>query len=93
MGVKGPYAFRRRQGTGYRLYIVNPRSGSSASRTAEKLIKIDGVKEVLVTEGSCGFVVKAGARTEPESRKVCAAIQSSAGGSTKEIIAHYRYRK
>ncbi len=76
-----------------RFYLINPRSGSNASGTAEKLLKINGVDEVLVTEGGCGFMVKTYAKTGPESRRVYAAIQSQAVGSTKEIIPHYRYRK
>ncbi len=93
MGAKGPYAFRRRSGKGYRLYFANPQSGTPACKTAERLIKIDGVSEVMVTEGEYGFIVKAEARPDPQGRKVYNAIQSCVKSTPRQVTTHFKYVK
>lgn len=79
-----------RNGTGS-LFFVMPEKCSDVRTSARKLIAIARIKEVIVTEGSYGFVV----RTEPgtESKRIGKEIYKVVGGMSKVAVCHYSYRK
>ena len=43
----------------YDLFFIKPKSNANAHKYAKKLASMKNVAEVLVTEGECGFIVKA----------------------------------
>lgn len=75
-----------RQGQHYNLFFIRPQEKVDAGKYAEKLASEDSVAEVMITEGECGFIVKARARQNsgalPFSRN-----------SYKRITSYYQYKK
>ncbi len=90
-GARNPGALGRRDGRRYRFYLATPESGATVHQTVERLMKISGVDEVVVTEGKYGFIVKS--RENAENKRVHRAIQGHSKGDIVEITAHYRYVK
>ena len=54
-------------------------------------MEIDGVKEVSITEGEYGFVVKA--HESRQEQQVMGRINKAVGGSTSKALCHCRYVK
>ena len=44
--------------SGYSLFFVMPGKRNDVHESAKKLIGVERIKEVLITEGDCGFVVR-----------------------------------
>ncbi len=76
----------------YRIYIVRPPGNSDTGLFAEQLMGIDNVEEVLVTDGDCGFVVKARfCGSEPD--RVLKYISEKVGGNFGSATSHYHYKR
>jgi len=73
------------------LFFVMPGKGSDVHRSAKRLMGVDKIREVLITEGSCGFVVRAG----PNIERQCLSKEISriVGGSSRFATCYYQYRK
>jgi len=73
------------------LFFVMPGTGSDAHKSAKRLMGMNKIREVLITEGSCGFVVRAGLNIEQQclSREISRIV----GGSSMIATCHYQYRK
>jgi hypothetical protein len=80
----------RRNGQFYNLFFIRPKDRTDTQRYAEKLASMKNVAEVMVTEGECGFIVKARSAS-PEARSVVE--QSLARTSYKKIVSYYQYRR
>ncbi|MCL4365036.1 MAG: hypothetical protein M1569_01730 [Candidatus Marsarchaeota archaeon] len=76
---------------GYGLFFVMPSSCSNAHKSARRLMRVKQIREVLITEGDCGFVVKAADADgiEHVSRKISAVV----GGNSKIALCHFQYKK
>ena len=73
------------------LFFVMPAKCSDVHKSAKKLIAIGKIKEVMITEGSCGFVVRTEA--EAESGRIGKEISKVVGGISRIAVCHYSYRK
>ncbi len=73
------------------LFFVMPGKGSDVHRSAKRLIGVRKIREVLITEGSYGFVVRA----DPSVEQQCLSREISriVGGSSRMAMCHYQYRK
>ena len=91
-GAKNPYSARRYGGK-FRFYLATPESGAPVHQTVDRLMKISGVDEVVVTEGKYGFIVRSKESEGAAGRRVYRAIQGHSKGNIVEITAHYRYVK
>lgn len=81
-----------RNTNGYSLFFVRPGMGRDAHRSAMRLMEMREVKEVLITEGECGFVVK----TDPISDNIVRLgklITRIVGGDASIATCHCQYRK
>lgn len=74
----------------YELFFIRPKERTDARKYAEKLARMDNVAEVLVTEGECGFIVKARSGSHDAESVV---EQILARTSYKKIASYYQYRK
>jgi DNA-binding Lrp family transcriptional regulator len=83
----------RRKGVMYSLYFVRPKENADASRIAEQLMELKSVKEVLLTEGDCGFIVKARFTDGKEPTEVADYILKNVSSRYGRAISHYEYRK
>jgi hypothetical protein len=77
-------------GTGS-LFFVMPAKCSDVHKSAKKLIAIGKIKEVMITEGSYGFVVRTEAGAEPG--RIGKDISRVVGGVSRIAVCHYLYRK
>lgn len=84
---------KKRIGAMYGLYFVRPKENADAGGTAEKLMMFESVKEVLLTEGDCGFVVKARFTDGKEPLDVADYISKNISSRYGKAVSHYEYRK
>ena len=73
------------------LFFVMPGKGRDVHATAKRLIGVGKIREVLITEGSYGFVVKAD--SEAHRQSIGREISRIVGGRTRMAVCHYQYRK
>ena len=74
---------------GYHYFFVRPGRNGNVHKAAARLMAIRKVKEVAITEGDYGFVVKAdGLEGEKE---VVREIAKTVGGNSKKAVCHCRY--
>lgn len=83
---------RRRQSV-HGFYFVRPRHRANADELADKLIQLNSVEEVLLTEGDYGFLVKAGFFRGEEPKDVMDYIAKNIDSRFGRVISHYQYTK
>jgi hypothetical protein len=84
---------RTRRETMHRLYFVKPRENADAGEIAERLIGLQHVEEVLLTEGDCGFIVKARFVDGREPKDVAEYISKNVGSRYGMVVSYCEYRK
>lgn len=77
----------------HKFYFIKPRSNADAGKLAEKLIELKPVEQVFLTEGDCGFIVKARLMNDKEPKDVVRYISKMIGSSYGKVVSHYEYRK
>ncbi len=77
----------------YDYFFVRPAERKDVHRAARKLMDIEKVKEVAITEGLYGFVIKADLMHESPEDFVAKEIIGVAGGSVEKATCHGHYRK
>lgn len=83
----------KRKGKLHKFFFVEPQENANADELAEKLISLKSVEEVFVTDGDCGFVVKARFSKEGEPKDVMKFIKGHIGRSFGAVVSYYEYRK
>lgn len=78
----------RRSANAVEFYFIEPGIGANADDIAMRLIRLSCVKEVHITEGACGFVVKAKQRNAGEL-----AAKISKQMKIQIATSHCRYTK
>jgi hypothetical protein len=80
----------KRVSRGYHYFFVKPGRNSDAHKAAEKLMRIEDVEEVSITEGDYGFVVKA---QEPHEngKDILDSITKAVGGNSARAVCHCKY--
>ena len=79
----------RRNGQHYNLFFIRPKRRTNAHEYAERLASLRNVAEVMITEGECGFIVKAKGSLETDRGPIPALSRNS----YKRITSYYQYRK
>lgn len=81
----------RRNDRFYNLFFIKPKENINAYKYAENLASIKNVAEVMITEGECGYIVKA---KESNNTDINIMTKSRlARRSYKKIASYYQYRK
>lgn len=88
MGGKGI----RRVSRGYHYFFVKPGCNRDVHKAAARLMAIEPVREVSITEGEYGFVVKANEIHEGE-KDVLDRISRAAKGRSAKAVCHCQYVK
>ena len=78
-------------GRSFEYFLVKPILNGDAHRSARRLAKIHGVREVALTEGEYGFIVKADISDEQSSRTIRDEIAAAVGGEMRTAVCHCRY--
>ncbi len=73
---------------GYHYFFVRPGRNGNVHKAAARLMGIRRVKEVAITEGDYGFVVKAHESDDPG---IIREITRAVGGSSRKAVCHCRY--
>ena len=84
----------RRDSRSYHYFFVMPATDRKADvhKAAKSLMSIREVKEVAITEGDYGFIV----RTDPlydDEALLNKEITKVVGGSTRSVLCHCKYLK
>ncbi len=82
----------RKVSHGCHYFFVRPGRKANVHKAAARLIGIRKVKEVAITEGDYGFVVKTNDLQDGESRFV-KEIAKAVGGSSRKAVCHCSYIK
>ncbi len=76
-----------------KFYFIKPRPSVNAGELAEKLIALEPVESVYLTEGDCGFIVKARFMNGKEPVNVTNYISRNISNKYGRVVSHYEYRK
>ena len=80
----------RRVSRGYHYFFVKPGRNGDVHRAAERLMKIEDVKEVSIVEGEYGFIVKA-EESHEDGKQVMVGISKAVGGRSSKAVCHCQY--
>ena len=84
---------RRKRGLMSKFYFIKPRPSANAGELAERLIALGPVESVYLTEGDCGFIVKARFTNGKEPTDVTNFISRKISNRYGKVVSHYEYRK
>ena len=76
---------------GYSLFFIKPARGINLNDSAKELMNINTIKEVMITSGRYGFVVKCPSEIKSET-EVKSYIRKHYGKSSK-LECHYQFVK
>ena len=82
-----------KSGRRYAFYLIEPRDNLNSDAFARKLIGSRRVREVYVTEGACGFIVKARVNGERREGAIPASLLGAPCRRVGLAITRYAYRK
>ena len=82
----------RRISRGYHYFFVKPKQNGSVDKAVARLMKIDVVKEVSVTEGEYDFVVRTN-RIHEDDTEVLSRIRKVVKGKPAKAICYCSYVK
>lgn len=77
----------------HRFYFIKPRPNANAEELAKKLIELKSVEQVFLTEGDCGFIIKARFLNDSEPKDVVEYISKRVGSEYGKVISHCEYVK
>ena len=70
----------------FSMFFLRPKKSLDVHAVARKLVSTKGVREVLITEGEYGFIVKA-------SEDCHDRIFSAVSDGYRKVTCHYKYRR
>lgn len=77
----------------HRFYFVRPRPNANAEELVMGLLKLGPVDQVFLTEGDCGFIVKARFIRDKEPKDVTDYISRNMGTRYGKVVSYCEYRK
>ena len=83
----------RSNGGNYKYFFIKPAVKENVYKTAKKLIGLGRIREVAITEGDYGFVVKATPLNENQRDPLIRKIIEIVGGSSGDAICLCQYSK
>ncbi|MDE1851063.1 MAG: hypothetical protein KGH69_00020 [Candidatus Micrarchaeota archaeon] len=75
----------------HRLFFIKPGTKGNVQDAVENLLGLQGIKEVLVSEGDYGLIVKA--RHSEGEDVLRTYISKNFRGRFGEVVCYYAYRK
>ena len=75
------------------FYFIKPKPNSNASEIAERLAGLKQVESVFLTEGDCGFIVKARITKEKETKGILKYLSTNFGNWYGCATSYCEYRK
>ena len=78
---------------GCRFFFVRPGPSSNVRLVAQRLASMHHVREVHITEGEYGFVVKSALLDYEKQQELGRRIEKAAKGTSKALISHCEISK
>ncbi|MDE1873507.1 MAG: hypothetical protein KGI04_00080 [Candidatus Micrarchaeota archaeon] len=93
MGGKKTKGARTDRGKRYAFYFIEPKKNLNSDAFARKLMGNRRVHEVYITEGACGFVVKAGVKDGERESPIPSNMLAAPCRKVGLAISRYAYRR
>ncbi len=77
----------------HRFYFIEPRPNADAEKLALCLIELPNVQEVYITEGDCGYIVKARFMNEKEPKDIVRYISNNINQKFGKVTSFVQYTK
>lgn len=77
----------------FSYHFVKPGGGKNVHNVAKRLMRIEKVREVVITEGEYGFIVKSEPLYDNDEDMVGIGIAKVVGGHSKKAMSHCIYSK
>lgn len=74
-----------------RFYIIEPEPNSNAAALCKKIALVKGVKEVFLTEGACGYIIRTEA-TKENHKRLIKCVPNAHRKKVLTAISHIRYK-
>lgn len=84
---------RTRKSALHRFYLISPKEDLDAGHFAERLLSLDPVEEVYITDGDIGYIVKAKFSKDEEPKDVTRYIERNVAHKYGKIVSYYQYKK
>lgn len=91
MGTKPTTACASKRGMD-RFYMIEPQPDSNAGAVCRRIASMKGVKEVFLTEGACGYIVRA-EDSDRSHRQLIKCMPAASRGRVLVAKSHVRYSK
>ncbi len=77
----------------HRFYFIEPRPNADAEKLAMSLVELPNVQEVYLTEGDCGYIVKARFHNEKEPKDLVRYIANNISSKFGKVTSFVQYSK
>ncbi|MCL4381185.1 MAG: hypothetical protein M1331_00875 [Candidatus Marsarchaeota archaeon] len=75
------------------FFFIEPQDNMDARQTAQKLLSINNIAEVFITEGDYGFIAKTNTSDEAALAYIADSISSRVSKSFKRLSSYYKMKK
>lgn len=82
-----------RRGVMHKFYFIKPRYNANAAEFAERLIGLEHVDGVYLTEGDYGFIVRVRFSEDSRPKNVTEYIAKNVSKKYGELTSYFEYRK
>ena len=72
-------------------FLIKPKIGRNVKHVAKKLVGLKNVREVVVTEGEYGFIVRASVCPERKLMELKGRIAKAVGGYSRIAVCYSEY--
>ena len=84
---------RTKKSSLHRFYLISPKQNLDAGLLAERLLSLEPVEEVFLTDGDFGYIVKARFSKEGEPKDVIRYIERHVDQRFGKVVSYYQYKK
>ena len=80
-------------GSSHKFYLLTPKQNHGTEQLAKEIIDLDKVKEVYVTGGDCGFMVKAKFYDHDKPNDLEKYLANNVDPKYGAVVSYYRLKK
>lgn len=75
------------------FFFIEPQENTDARMTAQKLLSINNISEVFITDGDYGFIAKTNVSDDRTLEYIADSISSQVSKSFKRLCSYYKMKK
>ncbi len=84
---------RARNYSSYRFYFISPKKNLDSAAFVEKMLSLKPVREVFLTGGDYGYIVKAKFCREDEPKDAVDCFAKRIDKRFGKVVSYYQYKK